>query len=258
MLTRKIPAIALAGCAALSAPALPDEPASAPQIQDLKLGAGDGTIAWNLYWYQACERALPTFAQMAAPVYEGWRERNRAAVTRLEALPDFQPAMERTLSARVQSATQGDRTAIAQQCTMMMIMVWEPPAVLGKTPAETWNGLMDAMRSGDASRALGFFLVQFRLAAAPRLAQMGPEGMKSIAERIKGFQLEEQSPGIAAGRVSIADHREEKIHFDYYSGDGKDAGTTGWLIERLDELWADCGRPPRVLGTGECERAGGK
>ena len=79
--------------------------------------------------------------------------------------------------------------------------------------------------------------------------------MKSIAGRIRSFRIEEEGPGTAAGRMTTSDGREETIHFDRYSGDGKEASTAGWLIERLDELWADCGKPPRVPATGECEGA---
>ncbi len=256
MPTRRIAALALLIFAASSISALPDQSAGALQLEDLKLGDRESQTAWNMFWYEACESALPGFARMSASVYQGWRERNRAVIARLEAMPDFRPAMEQSLSARVGRGTQGDRATMTQRCTMMMVIVWEPPPVLGKTPAATWNGLMEALRAGDESRALGYFLIQYRFSAGPRLAQMGPEGMKAIAERIKSFQLEEEKQGTAAARVTTTDNREENVRFDFYTGDGKSDSATGWLIERLDELWADCGKPPRVLSTGECEPAG--
>ena len=256
MPTRRIAALAflILGAVSISAPA---DQSAAAQLQDLKLDDQESQAAWNMFWYEACEGALPGFARMSAPVYKGWRERNRDVIARLEAIPDFRPAMERSLSARVGRGTPGDRASMAQRCTMMMVMVWEPPPVLGKTPAETWNGLMEALRAGDESRALGYFLIQFRFSAGPRLAQLGPEGMKAIAGRIKGFQLEEEKQGAAVARVTTADNREENVRFDLYTGDGKSDSATGWLIERLDELWADCGKTARVPGTGECAPASG-
>jgi hypothetical protein len=82
----------------------------------------DGMIAQLVYAYVSCTRLFPDLHARNAMNYQAWRLRNSAAVSQLEALPDFQADLKRRTDQTVEDLERqpGMRAQGHENCSRML------------------------------------------------------------------------------------------------------------------------------------------
>jgi hypothetical protein len=185
----------------------------------------------SMAWYRWCGRAVPTYPNETTVVYLNWLERNRALVDKLESTPGFKEALDRTVDGMGKPSPEATPQGLRVMCDRITVTLSPPPAHVGKTPEETWAGFLEALRAGDASRVVGYFIIETRESVIDNMKRLGPDGMKRVADNYKSFEMRPHGKELLVeGYATTKDGRLESVWFSHSSR------VDGWLIQEF-EYW---------------------
>ena len=224
---RRLPSIALATGLGVAGPL---------SAADVPVRPDDLAIAGLEMIHADCARAFPDLATETAPAFASWRERNREAFARLEGNREFANQL-REDRARIESG-KGDLDKGAQRqmrdyCEAFLAASFETPGprLAPETPIAAWSGLIEAMRAGDARKAIAYFAPGARGRYREVLNALGPDGLKKAAGDFNPIEKYETMNDIAFAYTTRVEKDGLKHAFEISFM--RDPRTGGWFIESM-------------------------
>jgi len=219
----------------------PSPPASkSPASPEVAPPQVDGMVVQLVYAYVSCTRLFPDLHAKTAMSYQAWRLKNAAAVSRLEAHPEFQADLKRRTDKSVEELQrQPEMRAQGHANCSAMLSAFDPtprapemPANVANSPTEAWNGYLAAVNAGDIQKALGYLMPGSRDRYRPVLEALGPDGLRKSAATFGDLKTDAQVTGdLALGYLTrkMPDGTTHAFEISFM----RDPRSGGWFIASM-------------------------
>ena len=189
-----------------------------------QLSPADQGVAGLMLVHDDCIRSAPEIARRLARGYQHWRERNKAAIARIEAAKEYREQLARD-QARIHQSLPG-------HCEELLAMAFDaPPLAVPASPMEAWAGFVASLRAGDREKALAHYLPGARTRYRPVVETLPVEALRKMADSFSRLEGLSVSGEIAFGFVSRAEPDGTRQGFEIAFM--RDRRNGGWYIESM-------------------------